>query len=323
MDWLIEGILPEGLICAFSGDEGVGKTLFALEISRSVTEGREFLGRQVRFRRVLYLGLDTSKATLQSYIRAMRWVPNDDFRIMTMWTGEGKEVPMLDDPEGVELLYKLAAEYEPLIILDTLRDFFEGEENSSTEMKPILDVLRKLRSFGATVILIVHPPKSGTSIIRGTGNISQKVDVPYLMEKKNWQGKDVIVLTCPTKNRAGATSFQLAMRQLFIPTPAGLRFVITKVTNWKASAKPREDEAKDAVLDYVNSHRGTNQKQIQEALDKGDRSVRNALRDAKEAGTRISVGGKRKELRWYNAAQEKEHASEEVKTRTYDTANPS
>lgn len=322
IDWLVEQILPAESLIALSGDEGVGKTLFALALARSVTQGREFLGRNVRFCRVLYLGLDISKATLQSYIGALRWVPNDDFRILTMWTGEGKEAPMLDDPEGIGLLYKLAAKYKPVIILDTLRDFFEGEENSSTELKPVLDALRKLRSLGATLILIVHPPKSGNSIIRGTGNISQKVDIPYLMEKSKWQGKDIVVLSCPKKNRFGATSFRLAMRQVFVPTPAGPYFLIREVPGWKPSAKPREDEAKGAVINYVNSHPGTNQEQIEKALNMGDRRVQKTLRDAKEAGTLISVGGKRKEILWYDAAQEREDVSE-VKTRIPDTANPS
>ena len=174
VDWLVEGLLPAGSAIALSGDEGVGKTLFALAISRSLTEGLPLLGRRARVRRVLYLGLDISKVTLQSYVRAMNWEPDEYFRFLTMWTGEGKEAPMIDDPEGVALLYRLAEKYQPLIIIDTLRDFFDGEENSSTDTKPVLDVVRKLRALGATIILITHPPKSGSSVIRGTGNISRK-----------------------------------------------------------------------------------------------------------------------------------------------------
>src|ERR1019366_7871160 len=132
VDWLVEGFLPAGSAIALSGDEGVGKTLFALALSRSLTDGFQFLGRNVRVRPVLYLGLDISKVTLQSYVRAMRWEPNGYFRFLTMWTGEGKEAPMLDDPRGVALLYELAEKYQPVIIIDTLRDFFDGDENSST-----------------------------------------------------------------------------------------------------------------------------------------------------------------------------------------------
>jgi RecA-family ATPase len=184
--------------------------MFALSLARSLTEGTDLLGRMAFQTPVLYLGLDVSLITLQSYIAAMRWSPNRCFRFMTMWTGEDKQPPMLDDSKQMEKLYAMVREMRGLVIIfDTLRDFFEGEENSSTDTKPVLDAVRKLRALGATVILLVHPPKSGNSIIRGTGNISQKVDIPYLMERQQWKGKDIVVLCCPKKNRFGSTHFRL------------------------------------------------------------------------------------------------------------------
>ena len=313
VDWLVEGFLPAGSAIALSGDEGVGKTLFALALSRSLTEGFPLLGRDVQVRRVLYLGLDISKVTLQSYVRAMRWEPNGYFRFLTMWTGEGKEAPMIDDPEGVALLYRLAAQYRPVIIVDTLRDFFDGEENSSTDTKPVLDTVRKLRALGATIILIAHPPKKGKSVIRGTGNISQKVDIPYLMAKQQWEGKDVVVLTCPKKNRFGSTSFRLPMRQLFIPTPAGPRFVIMEVAEWKPSEESKQKGANVMVIQYVKDHPGTNQKIIQGALKMSDRNVKNALLTAKKDGLLRVEKGKRRELCWYDAESKDNAVAKDLK----------
>jgi archaellum biogenesis ATPase FlaH len=305
IEWLVDGVVPAGSIIALSGDEGVGKTMFALSLAQSLTEGTDLLGRIVFQTPVLYLGLDVSRITLQSYIDEMRWSPNKYFRFMTMWTDEDRQPPMLDDPVQMEKLYAIAREIRGLVIIfDTLRDFFEGEENSSTDTKPVLDAVRKLRALGATVILLVHPPKSGNSIIRGTGNISQKVDIPYLMEKQQWQGKDIVVLSCPKKNRFGSTQFRLPMRYLFIPTPVGLRFLIKEVTDWKRSDKFKEMEASSAVVQYVKDHPGTNQEGIQRALHKGDRSVRAALSEAKDNGLLKSVGGNRKELRWYDIEYE-------------------
>jgi archaellum biogenesis ATPase FlaH len=305
VEWLVEGVVPSGAILALSGDEGVGKTMFALSLARSLTDGSDFLGKRCFQTPVLYLGLDVSRSTLQSYIDAMRWSPNKYFRFMTMWTGEDMQPPMLDDPVQMEKLYAIAREVRGLVIIfDTLRDFFEGEENSSTDTKPVLDAVRKLRALGATVILLVHPPKSGNSIIRGTGNISQKVDIPYLMEKEQWQGKDIVVLSCPKKNRFGSTHFRVPMRYLFIPTPAGLRFVLAEVQNWKPSDKLKQREANYDVIQYVKDHPGTNQQEIQRALHKGDRSVRTALSEAKDDGVLKSVGGSRKELRWYDVENE-------------------
>ena len=284
MNWLVEGLIPEASAIAISGEEGVGKTLFALSLARALAEGREFLGRRVWITPVLYLGLDVSQVTLQSYLRMMRWIPSEEFRILTMWTGDSMQPPMLDDTVSMERLYELARKYRPVIIFDTLRDFFDGEENSSTETKPVVDAIRKLRSLGATVIVLVHPPKSGKSLIRGTGNISQKVDIPYLLEKDKWHGKEIVVLTCPKKNRFGSTSFQLPMRMNFIPVPSGLFFWLREIEEWHPSEQRKGYGADEGVIQFVLDHPGTNQKRIESALKMGDRKVRTALYAGRERG---------------------------------------
>ena len=116
VNWLVEGLIPEASAIAISGEEGVGKTLFALSLARALAEGREFLERKVWITPVLYLGLDVSQVTLQAYLRMMRWIPSEEFRILTMWTGDSMQPPMLDDAVSMERLYELARKYRPVII---------------------------------------------------------------------------------------------------------------------------------------------------------------------------------------------------------------
>jgi archaellum biogenesis ATPase FlaH len=306
--WLVEGIIPEESAIAISGEEGVGKTLFALSLAKALSDGREFLGRRVWVTPVLYLGLDVSQVTLQTYIRMMRWIPDDDFRILTTWTGEKMQPPMLDDPKGMECLYRLAKKYRPVMIFDTLRDFFEGEENSSTETKPVVDAIRRLRSLGATVIVLVHPPKSGKSLIRGTGNISQKVDIPYSLQKDTWNGKEIAVLTCPKKNRFGSTSDRLPMQMQFAQMPSGPFFRFREVVGWRPSEQWKKSDADDGVVQFVQGHPGSNQKEIQAALRMGDRTVRRSLFSARDRGLLKCVKGDRKEFCWFAADYEAETA---------------
>jgi archaellum biogenesis ATPase FlaH len=306
VDWLVEGLIPAESAIAISGEEGVGKTIFALSMARALTEGTEFLGKRAWMAPVLYLGLDVSQVTLQNYIKMMRWTPNEMFRILTMWTGENMQPPMLDDPKGMEPLYELAKQNHPVMVFDTLRDFFGGEENSSTETKPVVDAIRKLRAAGATIVLLVHPPKSGKSIIRGTGNISQKVDIPYLLEKDRWRGKEIGVFTCPKKNRFGSTSFRMPMQIQFIPMPAGTFLRLREVKDWEPSEHWKKREADVIVIQYVREHPGTNQKGIQAALRMGDRSVRSALYGGKEQGLLRSAKGDRNELHWFAVEYEED-----------------
>ena len=207
VDWLIEGLIPENSISVLSGDEGVGKTIFLLSMARSLTEGIDFIGRETYFTPVIYLGTDVSKAILQRYMTMMRWVPNDEFRILTMWTDP--EAPMLDNKEQLKRLFKYVEKYHPVLFFDTLRDFYSGDENSSTDTKPVVDILRRLCSLGSSIVAVAHPPKNGNSLIRGSGNIPQKADIPYRMQAKKLNGKDVTVITCPNKNRFGSTNFTL------------------------------------------------------------------------------------------------------------------
>ena len=156
---------------------------------------------------------------------------------------------MINETKKKKKLHSIVEKEHPVIIFDTLRDFYEGEENSSTDTKPVLDAVRKLRAKGATIILLVHPPKSGNAIIRGTGNIPQKVDIPYLLEKREWQGSDILVLTCPKKNRFGSTHFHLPMQQLFIPTPAGVRLAMWEVEDWKPTNDRKQKKANGYVIE--------------------------------------------------------------------------
>ena len=80
--------------------------------------------------------------------------------------------------------------------------------------------------------------------------------------------------------------------------------MINEVTDWKRSDKFKEKESSSEVIQYVKDHPGTNQEGIQRALHKGDRSVRTALSEAKDNGLLKSVGGNRKELRWYDTEYE-------------------
>jgi RecA-family ATPase len=162
-EWLIEGLIPEGAICVLSGNEGVGKTLFLLSMARSLTEGMDCIGRPTYPTPVINLGIDVSKAILQRYLAMMRWIPSDDFRFLTLWTNP--EAPTLDDKEQMKWLIEYVKKYRPVMLFDTIRDFYSGDENSSTDTKPVVDVLRRLCTLGSSVVLVTHPPKKGKSLI--------------------------------------------------------------------------------------------------------------------------------------------------------------
>jgi hypothetical protein len=311
VEWLIEGLIPENSISVLSGNEGVGKTIFLLSMARSLTEGMDFLGRQTYPARVIYLGIDVSKAILQRYTKMMRWVPNDDFRMLTMWTNP--EAPMLDDKEQMKWLFKYAEKYCPVLMLDTLRDLYSGDENSSTDTKPVVDILRRLCSLGSSIVAVAHPPKNGNSLIRGSGNIPQKADIPYRMQAKKPNGKDVTVITCPNKNRFGTTSFALTFQKQFIPVPGALPYLrIREITESTPSIERKQDGVRERVFAYIKENPGKNQRGIESASKMSDRTVRQILVDGETSGTLRHEKGERKEKRWYFGDSESHQSHQTV-----------
>jgi|HubBroStandDraft_1064217.scaffolds.fasta_scaffold51996_1 archaellum biogenesis ATPase FlaH len=310
IEWIVEGLIPAKHVIAISGEEGVGKTLLLLAMARSITEGRDFLDMRVFARKVVYLGLDVSKVTLQHYMKMLRWIPGDDFRILTMWTDP--EAPMLDRTEQLEWLYRYVMKYQPVLIFDTLRDFFDGEENSSTETKPILDAVKRMRALGGTVILIAHPAKRGNAAIRGTNNISQKVDVSYFVERVQSQGKDMIRLTCPTKNRAGSQNVSLTIQKLFIPTPAGPYFTMREFRDVGLPAEPKPNRLLDAIVGYLRANPGKNQEEIKTELKVGDRRLKQVLSEGETKGRLRRERGQRNVKRWYVVDSESHQAQEQI-----------
>jgi archaellum biogenesis ATPase FlaH len=311
VEWLIEGLIPENSISVLSGNEGVGKTIFLLSMARSLTEGMDFVGRPTYLTPVIYLGTDVSKAILQRYLAMMRWVPDDEFRILTMWTNP--EAPMLDDKERMKTLFKYAEKYRPVMIFDTLRDFYNGDENSSTDTKPVVDVLRRLCSLGSSIVAVAHPPKHGNSLIRGSGNIPQKADIPYFMEAKKLNGKDVTVITCPNKNRFGTTSFALTFQKQFIPTPGALPYLrIREIKELTPSIERKQDGVRERFIDYIKENPGKNQREIESALKMSDKTVRQILVDGETSGALRHEKGQRKEKCWYFEDSESHRTQEQI-----------
>lgn len=102
----------------------------------------------------------------------------------------------LRDPEAVERLIAHIQEHEiECVILDTLRESFTGDENSSEATAQYFDTLKAIRdATGVAAILVHHASKQGgkyelelsmniTDPIRGSGNISASADVLMMVQR--------------------------------------------------------------------------------------------------------------------------------------------
>jgi hypothetical protein len=155
--------------------------------------------------------------------------------------------------------------------------------------------------------------KRGKSLIRGSGNIPEKADIPYFMQATKLNSEDVTVITCPRKNRFGSTSLPLTVQKQFIPIPGALPFV--RIREIKEST-PYIERKKEAVpkelFAYIKENPGKNQREIESALKMSDKTVRQILVDAETSGALRHEKGVRKERRWYVVDSESHQAQEQI-----------
>jgi hypothetical protein len=170
--WQVPGIILKGGVTILSGAPGDGKTWQALAIARAVGFGGEYLCRQCEQAEVIILDRENPLSVMQSRWRTIFGGPAPGHvKTWARYSGLG-EVPMLGDSRLLEI-----AKPGRLLVFDALIDFHTADENSSTEMQPVLDEVRKLADAGASVLVLHHRGKSDTSRSRGSSAIEAGADV--------------------------------------------------------------------------------------------------------------------------------------------------
>ena len=155
--------------------EKTGKSLLALGCSLPVARGAEsYAGLTVSPGRVVYL--DAENGVHESHRRIRRLsampIPPDQFTYL-----QHDAVPFqLDAPDAFEVLAEVVNEYRPdLIVLDSFRSLWSGEENHPGEVAAVLDPLRNfLRQQGVAGLLLHHENAKGGT--RGCTGVTASVE---------------------------------------------------------------------------------------------------------------------------------------------------
>lgn len=185
--WIVKGLIPDNALVGLFGQGGSYKSFIALDLALNVaTSQLEWAGREIR--KPGPVVIVQGEGTVQS--RALVWqkhrMPIGD-RLAVI---EGMDLSSAEDTEDVAKQIKAAQDdvwFAPprLIIIDTLARASGGaDENSSRDMGKVVahcDALR--RSFGCTVLLVHHTPKSNNSW-RGSTAVLFALDTALAVEKQ-------------------------------------------------------------------------------------------------------------------------------------------
>jgi hypothetical protein len=170
--YVVEGLINEGQTAVFAGYFGVGKTMFAGQLSIAISTGRGFLGRRVhRPYKTVFLDFETGagaiKQRMARQVEAAGLTSDERVFLERNWTyvnamDEDCELfgIQMDDKGFKKLAPFLSAVDAELLIIDNLGWFADGEIEKSEDVKNFYQSLRDLKiacpSLRNGAILLLH-----------------------------------------------------------------------------------------------------------------------------------------------------------------------
>lgn len=160
-NWLIEPLLPAGGIVNIYGKPKTGKSFAAMGMAIAIASGApSWLGFPIlQHGPVAYLQVDTPRG---EWKRRWRRIADAGYDI----TGIGMmDLMMVPYPYNILLpqhqrwlQLQLDAIKPVVVFIDTLREAHDGDENNSTDMKKVINQIRKA-ARGAAIVFISHARK--------------------------------------------------------------------------------------------------------------------------------------------------------------------
>lgn len=175
IQYIVEGVFPEGSLSVIFGEPGSKKTYSMLDAGICVALGKDWLDFSTRQVPVLFVDEESGNQRMNKRLRAVMQAHNASKDLRFAYSVlEGFDLRTIKDRKKLhELVIRTEAKF---VILDALADFLPGDENS---VKDVLPGLRALRCIAdqtkAAIVLIHHAGKSGQ--YRGSSSIKGAVDL--------------------------------------------------------------------------------------------------------------------------------------------------
>lgn len=166
VDWLLDGLLPEGGMGLVTGYPGVGKTQFAIQMGCQLALGDErFLRWENKSgrKKVLFLSLEMGPTGLHAIWNTImdgyaekRQLLDRNFKVYPI----GEPVP-LDTEPGQRFMHDLMEEWKPdVLILDSLQKIISKEATDEASAKTLMHYLSTLKArYGCSIVVVHHNRK--------------------------------------------------------------------------------------------------------------------------------------------------------------------
>ena len=197
--YLIDKFIPCPGRILLVGPPKKGKSYLGLQLGLAVAKGEPFMGRPSKQAKVLYLQYDTPHTLWLQRLKDLRKAGvsfHDNFVMLD--PQEAKvQLDVRKNHTDVTYLKEVVCQVNPkLVIIDTLRKTFSGDENSSDIGAEVFNILNDI--FKDQAVVYIHhthklSPPPGKKIehkispvdsVRGSSFFSGEVDAVYLLYGK-------------------------------------------------------------------------------------------------------------------------------------------
>lgn len=224
IEYLVDPVIPKGFITLIFAPGGLGKSTLAHQLCQSVQDGTPFFGLPTAQADVFYLDYENPLPTIAERVKKIGG--NAPF---PLWHSAGETPPpQIDDIKGREILFGIRP--GSLLVIDTLKASNNADENSSKEMKPLMDFIKELRRYELTIVILHHTPKTADGTPRGSSVITDQVDHCVCLSKVKAAGSDQeidddaegVIYRLGTKGKTRAKPFKMFLTfdpatELFTP----------------------------------------------------------------------------------------------------------
>lgn len=179
---LVEGLIALGEVVFFTGEPGTGKTAVAVHLAEAISNGTQFLGRDIIEGDVIYFAAERQ-------LSVRRRLHASKFNSKKVWFIEST-IEIIKDIDELINDIKSTNSNPKLMIIDTFARTIIGlDENTSKEMGNVMNAFDRLhKAFPNTAIVILHHTTKGNGSIRGSSAISGAIDLE-LRATKNKNGR--------------------------------------------------------------------------------------------------------------------------------------
>lgn len=176
-EWVVDGWIPKGQVTMLGGDGGIGKTLVAQQLLTACATGKDWLGLSTASYKSIGFFCEDDLEELwrrQVSINTHYGVSFGDLDDMAWVVFAGTDAtlvefgPYHETPATTEIFARILTTClnfgAQLVLLDSLHDFFMGNENDRGHARFFINRLRDLAlGIGGAVVLTSHPSLTGLS----------------------------------------------------------------------------------------------------------------------------------------------------------------